>query len=110
MTAPDVHTRLLQPLNATRIDYMVTGGLAAIIYGEPRLTNDVDIVLRLEPEAAERLIAAYPAPRDAGTLRLKCLIDRSTESRWIDGRKPIELRLDQREVLEGTRPVDQAAG
>ncbi|MBA3259742.1 MAG: hypothetical protein H0T68_09790 [Gemmatimonadales bacterium] len=62
MPAPDVHTRLLQPLNTTRIAYMVTGGLAAIIYGEPRLTNDVDIVLRLEPEAAERLIAAYPAP------------------------------------------------
>lgn len=41
---------------------MVTGGLAAIVYGEPRLTNDVDIVLQLEPEAAERLIAAYPAP------------------------------------------------
>ena len=41
---------------------MVTGGLAAIIYGEPRLTNDVDIVLQLEPGAAERLIAAYPAP------------------------------------------------
>ena len=62
MPAPDVHTRLLLPLNTTGIAYMVTGGLAAIIYGEPRLTNDVDIVLQLEPEAAERLIAAYPTP------------------------------------------------
>lgn len=41
---------------------MITGGLAAIIYGEPRLTNDVDIVMRLEPEAAELLIEAFPAP------------------------------------------------
>jgi hypothetical protein len=62
MPAPDVHTRILQPLNTTRVPYMVTGGVAAIIYGEPRLTNDVDIVLRLDPGAAERLIAAYPAP------------------------------------------------
>jgi hypothetical protein len=61
MPAPDVHTRLLQPLNSTQIPYMVTGGLAAIIYGEPRLTNDVDVVLRLEPEDAERLLAAFPA-------------------------------------------------
>jgi hypothetical protein len=57
MPAPDVHTRLLLPLGATGIAYMVTGGLAAIIYGEPRLTNDVDIVLRLEPAQAERLAA-----------------------------------------------------
>jgi len=28
---------------------MVTGGVAAIVYGEPRLTNDVDIVVRLTP-------------------------------------------------------------
>ncbi len=62
MPAPDVHTRLLEPLNSTRIPYMVTGGLAAIIYGEPRLTNDVDIVLRLDPRDGERLLAAFPAP------------------------------------------------
>ena len=62
MPAPDVHTRLLQPLNSTQIPYMVTGGLAAIIYGEPRLTNDVDVVLQLDPEDAERLLAVFPAP------------------------------------------------
>jgi hypothetical protein len=42
---------------------MVTGGLAAIIYGEPRLTNDVDVVVRLVPADAERLSAAFPADR-----------------------------------------------
>lgn len=42
---------------------MVTGGLAAIIYGEPRLTNDVDLVLQLRPADAERLTAAYPTER-----------------------------------------------
>ena len=40
---------------------MVTGGLAAIIYGEPRLTNDVDIVLQIAPGDAERLAAAFPS-------------------------------------------------
>lgn len=42
---------------------MVTGGLAAIIYGEPRLTNDVDVVLQLSPADAERLAAAFPTAR-----------------------------------------------
>jgi len=42
---------------------MITGGLAAIIYGEPRLTNDVDLVLQLSPGDAERLAAAFPTAR-----------------------------------------------
>lgn len=40
---------------------MVTGGLAAIIYGEPRLTNDVDLVVQLAPADADRLAAAFPS-------------------------------------------------
>lgn len=34
---------------------MVTGAVAAIIYGEPRLTNDIDIVLALSGREARRL-------------------------------------------------------
>jgi hypothetical protein len=57
--APDLVRWLLGPLNRSGIRYMVTGGLAAIIYGEPRLTNDVDIVLHLAAGDAERLAAAF---------------------------------------------------
>ncbi len=42
---------------------MVTGGLAAIIYGEPRLTNDVDIVLQLSVGDAGRLAKVFPPSR-----------------------------------------------
>ncbi len=38
---------------------MVTGAVAAIAYGEPRLTNDVDLVMRLEPGDAPALQSAY---------------------------------------------------
>jgi hypothetical protein len=41
---------------------MVTGAVAAIAYGEPRLTNDVDVVVRIEAGEATRLFAAFPAP------------------------------------------------
>ena len=40
------------PLNSAGIDYLVTGGLAAVIYGHPRLTLDIDLVIRLEPRQA----------------------------------------------------------
>ena len=41
---------------------MVTGAVAAIAYGEPRMTNDVDLVVRLGPGDAETLISAFPSP------------------------------------------------
>ena len=38
---------------------MVTGAVAAIVYGEPRLTNDIDIVLDLSPSDIERLSGTF---------------------------------------------------
>jgi hypothetical protein len=41
--------------------YMVTGSVAGMLYGEPRLTHDVDVVLELETDAqAEALVGAFP--------------------------------------------------
>ncbi|HET7583825.1 MAG TPA: hypothetical protein VFK13_02900 [Gemmatimonadaceae bacterium] len=61
MTPPDIYRLLLQPLHEAGIGYMVTGAVAAIAYGEPRMTNDVDIVVSLGPGDAERLLSAFPA-------------------------------------------------
>jgi len=36
MTGPDLYHLLLEPLHATGIEYMITGSVAAIAYGEPR--------------------------------------------------------------------------
>lgn len=58
MHVPELHQRLIAPLATLGIPYMVTGGVAAIVYGEPRLTNDVDIVVRLAPADARRLPTA----------------------------------------------------
>lgn len=38
----------VKPLDEIGIDYMATGSIAAIFYGEPRLTHDIDLVLELE--------------------------------------------------------------
>jgi len=62
MSAPDLYTHLLRPLNATGIPYMVSGGLAAIMYGEPRLTNDVDVVVALGAGDAERFAECFRSP------------------------------------------------
>jgi len=45
-----------------RIRYFVTGSVAAIFYGEPRFTNDVDIVVDLPFGRIHDLCSAFPAP------------------------------------------------
>jgi hypothetical protein len=47
-------------LDAVGLAYMVTGSVASMIYGEPRLTLDVDIVLELPVERAGALLDAFP--------------------------------------------------
>ena len=50
----------IRKLNELNLRYMVTGSVAAIYYGEPRMTNDVDIVVFLRPGDAPRLEPAFP--------------------------------------------------
>lgn len=45
-----------------KIPYRVVGSMASMAYGEPRFTNDIDVVAELKPENAGGLWAAFPAP------------------------------------------------
>jgi len=63
MDAPDPAALFLPGLDAAGLEYMVTGGVGAIVYGEPRLTNDIDIVVRLSNREADRLLQQFPAER-----------------------------------------------
>ncbi len=47
-------------LNELGIRYMVSGSVAAIFYGEPRMTNDVDIVVFLRSPELPGLVNAFP--------------------------------------------------
>ena len=44
-------------LEQHKIPYMVIGGQAVLIYGEPRLTRDVDITLGVGPERLQDLLS-----------------------------------------------------
>jgi len=56
----DLFLLFIEPLNRASIPYMVTGSAAVTVYGEPRLTNDVDIVIALNKVDAGRFAALYP--------------------------------------------------
>jgi hypothetical protein len=53
---------VIDVLERLEIPYMVVGGFAAIFYGEPRLTLDVDIVVDVKPAHIRPLVAAFPIP------------------------------------------------
>ncbi len=47
-------------LNTLGVRYMVSGSVAVIIYGEPRLTHDVDLIAVLDREQIARLPEVFP--------------------------------------------------
>jgi predicted nucleotidyltransferase len=49
--------KLALKLDELAIPYMVIGGQAVLVYGEPRLTRDIDITLGLGTEALDRILA-----------------------------------------------------
>ena len=47
-------------LEDLRVRYFVTGSMATILYGEPRMTNDVDLVAALDAAGVREFCAAFP--------------------------------------------------
>ena len=61
MPEPELFLLFARRLNTARIRYMITGSVAAIFYGEPRLTHDVDFVTYLTQSDLQKLALAFPA-------------------------------------------------
>ncbi|MFA4915550.1 MAG: nucleotidyl transferase AbiEii/AbiGii toxin family protein [Syntrophales bacterium] len=60
-------------LDKSNLPYMIIGGQAVLLYGEPRLTKDIDITLGVGIEHLDRLLCAIeqiplkPLPQDIST-------------------------------------------
>jgi hypothetical protein len=55
--------QFVDPLDRLEIPYSAVGSVAASIYGEPRVTNDLDLVIQIEIRDARKLIEAFPTDR-----------------------------------------------
>jgi hypothetical protein len=56
----EVYLSFIQRLEKNSIDYMVVGSIASSVYGDPRLTHDLDIVVKLELEDAGIFERIFP--------------------------------------------------
>jgi hypothetical protein len=63
----DLLAALARILASLRVRWYLFGAQAALIWGRPRLTADVDVTVRLDPEDPERLVRAL----EAGGFRLR---------------------------------------
>ena len=59
---PELFLLFVRPFNRAGIRYVVTGSVAAIFYGEPRLTHDVDFVVFLNSADIQKLAETFPSP------------------------------------------------
>lgn len=59
MEEPNLFQIFINRLNKLGIRYMVTGAVAAIVYGEPRLTHDIDLVIELNTEEVEKMVESF---------------------------------------------------
>ena len=56
----EVYLSFIQRLEKNSLDYMVVGSIASSAYGDPRLTHDLDIVVKLEHEDAGIFPRIFP--------------------------------------------------
>lgn len=56
----DLLKHLVNVFESLGIRYLVTGSIASIFYGEPRFTNDIDIVAEIEEHHIPELLKLFP--------------------------------------------------
>jgi len=54
--------KVVQFLDETNTEYMLTGSIVSSFQGEPRSTHDIDMIIQLSLENVDRLIRYFPAP------------------------------------------------
>ena len=55
--------QFVDPLERLGVPYAIVGSVASSVYGEPRATNDVDLLIQLSRADAGKLAGAFPAEK-----------------------------------------------
>ncbi len=86
--------RVAEILQKLKISYMVTGGIAVFVWGRPRFTADIDIVVELNLATAEKLIPVLRSLSEASYIdeyAVEDAIGRFGEFNFIDGESGIKV-------------------
>jgi len=56
----DLFRLFLTRFDQLSLDYFITGSVASLVYGEPRLTNDIDLIVNLHERDIEKFCKIFP--------------------------------------------------
>ncbi|MBS3819952.1 hypothetical protein KGY73_10690 [bacterium] len=59
MIQEDLLVKLVDRIHTLHIPYMMTGGIAAIFYGKPRLTHDFDLIIEMDFHRIPELVNEF---------------------------------------------------
>ena len=62
MPQQELLKKVIQALENTGIEYMITGSMASSLQGEPRSTHDIDLVVNLPKSAVQSLLNTFSEP------------------------------------------------
>ena len=86
--------KISEILRKLRIPYIVTGGMAVLVWGRIRFTADIDIVVELLQSKVEVLIKALRALHTGGYISEEAVDDaikRNGEFNFIDGNSGVKV-------------------
>ncbi len=84
-------TRVAQILRASGIENFATGSVGSTLYGEPRYTQGVDLVVALNPEQAETLFQAAEGDFYADLGAMQEAVARASSFNWIHLRSNFKI-------------------
>ncbi len=88
MTQLDLLAAVVAALDSAGIDHMVAGSFASTYHGEPRMTQDIDLVIDPDEQSLARFVAAFNSPPyyssdAAGALRRRDMFNLiETDTGW----------------------------
>lgn len=103
-TFRDTLLKLIRILNEHEIRYHLTGGLTSVFYGEPRMTQDVDVVID-NPAATARLDALIASLAASDFLHNAAEVRAAVEGlgmfQLLDKAESLKIDVYARELIPG---------
>jgi predicted nucleotidyltransferase len=76
---------VVRTLNQAQVRYLIVGGVAVVLHGFLRTTEDLDLVIQLEPDNVSRVVEALQRAgfRPRASVAMQDFADPARRSEWI---------------------------